>query len=385
MKNSRKKAILLRTNPDLLITMKNRILMLLLGCAALAPAAARAEYGGNAVGDMIEYRANYEDTFVFLARDYNLGFVELRAANPHVDPWLPGEGTKLVLPGRHLLPDAPRSGIVINLPEMRLYAFVNGDKAPLTYPIGIGREGLSTPLGTTEVVRKTEGPIWYPTERMRKEDPKLPEVVPPGPDNPMGAYAMYLGWPTYAIHGTNKPFGIGRRSSSGCIRMYPESIEALFNRIPVNTKVTVVNQPIKLAWIDNELYLEAHPEMEQAFEMEETGVITTHELSDADMARITKAAGKYEDKLRWPAIRTAIKERRGYPIAIARRPAYDRDTDMEQVQEKSAEQEKSSLKKDTKATPKKEAQKAKPSDSQKAQLVDAQSGAGPVRKISVNR
>lgn len=293
------------------------------------PVPANAEYDKPYIGDMITYRAEYEDTFVHLARDYKLGYVEMRAANPEVDPWIPGAGRKLILPARHILPDAPRKGIVINLPEMRLYAYVNGDEAPTTYPIGIGREGLDTPLGKTKIVRKVEGPTWRPTPRMRAEKPELPEVVEPGPENPMGTHALYLGWPQYAIHGTNRPFGIGRRISSGCIRLYPEDTIALYNMIPVGTQVTVVNQPLKLAWIDDELYLEAHPDIEQAIQMEETGeVLSFPKLTDKDMAEIIKAAGPYKDKLRWPAIRTAIRERRGYPIAIARRP-YNSDDAVE--------------------------------------------------------
>jgi len=256
---------------------------------------------------------------VHLARDYNLGFTEMRAANPYVDPWLPGNGTKLILPARHLLPDSDRQGIVINLPEMRLYAYVNGDEAPTTFPIGVGREGLNTPVGTTKVTRKKEGPTWTPTPRMRREDPELKPYYPPGPDNPLGTHALYLGWPTYAIHGTNKPFGIGRRISSGCIRMYPENITRLYEMIPVGTKVQVVDQPIKLAWIDDRLYLEAHPEMEQAIQMEEYGQVSSPKLSEEDLKRIIKVAGDYEDKLRWPAIRMAIKERHGYPVEVARR------------------------------------------------------------------
>ncbi|MGB0719175.1 MAG: L,D-transpeptidase family protein [Bdellovibrionales bacterium] len=285
--------------------------------------AAQAAYDRPYIGETIEYKAHDEDTFVHLARDYNLGFVEMRAANPTVDPWLPGEGTKVILPTRHILPDVKQDGIVINLPEMRLYVF-NGDAVPTTFPIGVGREGLTTPTGTTRIVRKQEGPTWRPTPRMLREDPSLKPAYPPGPDNPMGTHAMYLGWPQYAIHGTNKPFGIGRRVSSGCIRMYPENIKQLFDMISVGTKVTVVNQPIKLAWIDDRLYLEAHPELEQAIHMEEYGQVESPKLSEEDLKRITKAAGAFEDKLRWPAIRMAVKERKGYPVEIARRPgSYD--------------------------------------------------------------
>jgi len=279
-----------------------------------------AAYDKPYIGETVVYRAAYEDTFVHLARDYNLGFVEMRAANPAVDPWLPGEGTKLLLPMRHLLPNASREGVVINLPEMRLYAYVNGDAAPTTFPIGIGREGLNTPEGSTKIVRKKAGPTWRPTARMIKEDPTLKPVYPPGPDNPLGTHALYLGWPTYAIHGTNKPFGIGRRISSGCIRLYPENIEALFNMIPVGTKVQVVDQPIKLAWIDDRLYMEAHPELEHAIQMEEYGQIKAPKLSNDQLMMIKNIAGEYEKKLRWPAIRMAVKERKGYPIEIARRP-----------------------------------------------------------------
>lgn len=284
-----------------------------------APATALAAYDLPYIGEMETYRAKYEDTFVHVARDYNLGFVEMRAANPGVDPWIPGAGKKLILPTRHILPDAPREGVVINLADMRLYAFVNGDAAPDSYSIGIGREGLNTPQGGTTVARKVEGPIWRPTDRMRREDPKLKAVYGPGPDNPMGSHAMYLGWPQYAIHGTNKPFGIGRRSSSGCIRMYPEGILDLYDRIPVGTKVTVVNQPIKAAWIEDRLYIEAQPTVEQANAMEENGEVLEHKLTEDDMVRIIKVAGEYKDKIRWAAVRTAVRERAGYPVEIARR------------------------------------------------------------------
>ncbi len=281
-----------------------------------------AGYDKNYVGDMVEYDAKYEDTFVHLARDHNLGYVEIRAANPDVDPWLPGAGTDIILPKRHLFPDAPKEGIVINIPEMRLYAFVNGDLPPSTFPIGIGREGLATPLGQTKIVRKKDGPTWRPTARMRQEDPELPASVGPGPENPLGSHALYLGWPQYLIHGTNRPFGIGRRISSGCIRLYPEDISQLFGVIPTGTPVRVVDQPVKVAWIDDELFLEAHTQIDQAIEMEETGRISSPKLSDDDMDRIIKAAGVHSDRLRWPIIRKAIRERNGYPVAIARAPGY---------------------------------------------------------------
>ena len=293
--------------------------------AFVAAAPSYAEYDKAYVGEIVEYDADYEDTFVHLARDYNLGFTELRAANPYVDPWLPGAGTDLVLPTMHLLPDAPREGVVINLADMRLYAYLNGDAAPWHTPIGVGREGLDTPQGTTTVVRKKEGPTWTPTPRMRKEDPELKASYGPGPDNPMGTHAIYLGWPTYAFHGTNRPFGIGRRISSGCIRLYPEKIKEAFELVPVGTKVNVVNQPVKLAWIENKLYMEAHPTLEQSVAMEEKAQVPEKKLSNDEMKYLIKIAGVHQDRLRWPAIRKALKERNGYPVVIARRPSSEID------------------------------------------------------------
>ncbi len=297
---------------------------------------ARAAYEKNYIGDIEEYEAVYEDTLVHLARKHDLGFVEIRAANPTLDPWIPGEGAKVILPKRHLLPDVPHKGIVINLPEMRVYAYLNGDDAPYSYPIGIGREGLDTPTGKTSIVRKKEGPTWRPTKRMRDEDPELEAFVLPGPDNPLGTHALYFGWPTYAMHGTNRPFGIGRRVSSGCIRMYPEDITKFFEQVPVSTLVNVINQPIKVVWIGNELYLEAHPDLEQAIKMEEMGVVEQQKFTDEDMAFIMEKAGEYVELLNWPKIRITLRERKGYPVRIARyfeEEGENQETDKKEEQE----------------------------------------------------
>ncbi len=272
----------------------------------------------NYIGQMQSYYAEYEDTLVHIGRRFGLGFVEMRAANPHVDPWIPGSGAKITIPNMHLLPDqAPRDGIVINLAEMRIYYYKVKGEPPVTFPIGIGRDGLETPVGTTSVTRKKANPTWTPTERMRREDPKLPAFVPPGPDNPMGTHAMYLGFPLLAIHGTDKPYGIGRRVSSGCIRMFPEDIVKVFEMTPVNTKVTIVDQPIKAAWIDDKLYLEVHPTQEQATLMEREGAIPDYELSERDLSYILRVAGTQVEKLDWASIRKVVKERRGYPVVIA--------------------------------------------------------------------
>lgn len=294
------------------------------------------------VGNMQNYVTGEDDTFIKIARKNDLGFVGLRAANPYVDPWVPGKGTELILPSRHLLPDAPHEGIVINLPEMRLFSYIDPYKAPVTHPIGIGREGLATPTGKTKVVRKVDGPTWRPTPRMREEDPSLPAVVPPGPQNPMGTNALYLGWPTYAMHGTNKPYGIGRRVSSGCIRLYPEDIKAFYSQVPVGTDVTVVNQPVKAAWIDDKLYIEAHLTMDQADAMEEDGGMPSYDVSMDDLDVIIKTAGKYANDLDWREIREIIRRRAGYPVEVFEKPQSEKiaaqiDADKSAKAEKNAE------------------------------------------------
>lgn len=279
----------------------------------------KARFTDSYIGEMRTMTASYEDTLVHIGRDYGVGFVEMRAANPNLDPWIPGAGARVVIPTMNLLPDAPHEGVVINLPEMRMYIYRAKDKAPLTYPIGIGRDGLRTPVGVTHVLRKKDGPTWTPTDRMRKEDPTLPAFVPPGPDNPMGSHALYLGFENIAIHGTNKPYGIGRRVSSGCIRMFPEDITQVYDMLPVGTKVTVVDQPIKAAWIGDKLYLEVHPTQEQAAIMEREGAVPDYQLSERDLSSIMRVAGANVDTLDWAEIRKVVKQRRGYPVEIAKR------------------------------------------------------------------
>ena len=293
------------------------------------PAIAQA-YDKPYVGEVISYETKYEDTLIHIARDYGLGYVEMISANPGVDPWLPGAGVPLTLPARHLLPDAPHEGIVINLPEMRLYAFVNGKEAPDSYALGIGRDGLETPVGSTKIVRKTARPEWRPTARMRLENKELPEVVPAGPQNPLGTHALYLGWPQYAIHGTNRPFGIGRRVSSGCIRLYPESIKQLYKQITIDTPVHVVDQAVKAAWIDDTLYVEAHADMAQAGEVEEFGKAVTYLLEERDLKRVMAVAGEDSDKIDWDLFKRVITERKGYPVAVASRVVPESSDDIDE-------------------------------------------------------
>ncbi len=288
---------------------------LLIFLAFLGNGEASARYDRDYIGQPETHRAVYEDTFVKIARNNGLGYVEMRSANPLIDPWIPGEGTKIILPKRHLLPNAPRDGIIINLPEMRLYFFPkNGD--PVSYPIGIGRDGLATPEGTTKIVRKKDGPTWRPTQRMREEKPELPASVPPGPKNPLGTHALYLGWPQYLIHGTNKPYGIGRRVSSGCIRLYPENITKLFDMVPSGTPVHVVDQPVKAGWVGEEFYIEVHPIKEETDFLEDNMPLETTRLNEKEVAYILEKAGPIAEKLDWDVIRKAASERSGYPVMI---------------------------------------------------------------------
>src|SRR3984957_4765938 len=221
----------------------------------------------------------YEDTLYDLARKFSLGSEELIRVNPGVDPWLPGAGKQVIVPGRHILPPAPHEGIVVNLPEHRLYYYPKpkrgGPIEVITYPVSIGKMDWRTPLGLTHVIGKQKNPVWYPPESVRKEhaeagDP-LPPSVPSGPDTPLGLFAMRwaAGNGTYLIHGTNNPIAVGLAVTHGCIRMYPDDVEALFPLIPVGTPVRLINVPVKVAWVDGELLLEAHPPVDaqgQSFE-----------------------------------------------------------------------------------------------------------------------
>jgi L,D-transpeptidase ErfK/SrfK len=218
------------------------------------------------IGELQIIETRDEDTFVDIARTYNLGFDELVDANPEVDPWLPGEGTRVILPTRFVLPRAPQDGIVINLASKRLFYYPepdeNGARAVVTFPIGIGQSGTSTPVGATTVISKGQDPIWYVPASIRKEyaaeGNPLPAKVLPGPDNPLGSHVLILGMPSYLIHGTNRPAGVGMRVSHGCVRLFPENIEFLYEIAPVGVAVTIVNQPWLIAWDQQHLYLEVH-------------------------------------------------------------------------------------------------------------------------------
>ncbi|MGB5246344.1 MAG: L,D-transpeptidase family protein [Woeseia sp.] len=229
-----------------------------------------AEEQQSVVGELQLVLIEEGNTFSDLAREYGLGYDELVSANPGVDPWIPPPGTPVLLPTQYVLPAAERRGIVLNIAAKRLYYFpemaAGEAQTVLTYPIGIGRVGWETPLGSSKVIAKARDPHWYVPASVRKEhreagDP-LPSVVPPGPDNPLGRHVLKLDMPGYLIHGTNQPYGVGMRVSHGCVRLYPENIESLYELIELGEPVAIVNQPHLLGMRDGQLFFESHPVLE---------------------------------------------------------------------------------------------------------------------------
>ncbi len=269
------------------------------------------------VGKIQKYTIEEEDTLIDVSRHFELGYIELISANPSVDPWTPTPGQEITIPSFKLLPRATQKGIVVNLAQMRVYYFKN-KKEIITYPIGIGRDGMNTPQGKTYLTAKKANPVWIPTERMREEKKWLPKVIRAGNHNPLGRHALYLGWPTFLIHGSNKPWAIGRRVSSGCMRMYPENVKTLFDMVPINIPVTIVSQPILVAEIDNKLYLEANPSKRQGNDIEITGTHEKIDLSNELKEVIKKAAGDKANTIDWKIVNQVVRERQGYPIVISK-------------------------------------------------------------------
>jgi L,D-transpeptidase ErfK/SrfK len=226
--------------------------------------------GSDIVGYVQKTIVGKDDTLPDIARRFDVGYEEILTANPGVDPWLPGVGREVVVPTQFILPAAPHEGVVVNVAAMRIFYYPPHKKGEpqivYTHPIGIGKVGWKTPEGTTKIISRQKDPVWVVPKSVREEHAedgeKLPAQVPAGPDNPLGQYAFHLGWPSYLIHGTNKPYGVGMRSSHGCIRLYPEDIAVFFDLIPIGTKVTVVNQPYLFGWRDGTLYLQAYTVME---------------------------------------------------------------------------------------------------------------------------
>ncbi|MFZ0470728.1 MAG: L,D-transpeptidase family protein [Thiogranum sp.] len=270
------------------------------------------------IGAIRSVEARHEDTLLDIARRYDVGQDEIVIANPGVDRWLPQPGARVVVPSRYILPRADRKGLVLNVAEMRLYYFPLASPGQpgevQTYPVSVGRMDWTTPVGVTRVVAKTRNPDWHPPESIRLEaaargDP-LPDVIPSGPNNPLGNYALRMALPGYLIHSTNKPYGVGMRVTHGCVRMYPEDIEVLFPEVPVGTPVQIVNQPVKLGWLADTLFIEVHPPLE------EDQAITN--LKALAMDLVNREWERRPFVLDGAAFNRAVSEKHGIPVAIAR-------------------------------------------------------------------
>jgi L,D-transpeptidase ErfK/SrfK len=276
-----------------------------------------ADSSRDLIGVPQRVASNFDDTFIEIGRSYNLGYEELRSANPSVDPWLPGEGTEIILPTSFILPAGSRQGIVVNIAEYRIYYFfTQGDKRYVaTLPASIGRMDWATPLGVTGIVAKARRPTWYPPQSVRDEyaaeGRELASIVPPGPDNPLGEYALRLGLAGYLIHGTNKPAGVGMRVTHGCIRLYPEDIEWLYSQATLQTRVTIVNQPVKFGWRGDDLYIEVHPPLDEASDDGTGMTLITREY--------VKATGEQVAEVDWELIARAYQARSGLPVKVGSR------------------------------------------------------------------
>jgi L,D-transpeptidase ErfK/SrfK len=270
---------------------------------------------GNATAQITQ-----DETLLDVALRYTLGQTEIIKLNPKMDRWLVKKGQVVRLPNRRVLPDTPHSGITLNISEFRMYYYPPGQSGEvMSFAHGIGRQDWKTPLGKTSVIRKIKDPAWHPPESIRKEhaangDP-LPEIVPPGPHNPLGTRALYLNLPgEYRIHGTDvdKIYGIGMQITHGCVRMYPEDVETLYDVVALGTPVYIVKQPIKLGWLNNMLYVEAHPDLEG------------EEMSQNDryavaLKLIQKATKEEAPEFDQKALNQALKELDGEPVAIYER------------------------------------------------------------------
>ena len=276
----------------------------------------------SVVGDVGFDVTREDDTLIDVARRHHLGYEELILANPAVDHWLPPAGTTVTLPTRYILPPGPREGIVVNIAEFRLYYYPKPKKKDKqrvvhVYSISAGREDWQTPqTARTQVVAKVVNPAWYPPKTIRKEHADdgrpLPAIVPPGPDNPLGKLALKLGIKGgYFIHGSSKPFGIGMQVTHGCLRLYPDDMEALFKMVPVGTKVRVIDQPYKTGWKGGVLYLEVHTPA-----LQDSGEPTPAEKPFAEQAIKDALARRPNYDVDWDSIDMLLGKPQGMPIAV---------------------------------------------------------------------
>jgi L,D-transpeptidase ErfK/SrfK len=268
--------------------------------------------GEDVIGRLAVIRLEKGDTLPDIARHFSLGINAISAANPGVDVWVPEAGERILLPLSFILPDTPRKGIVINLATMRLFQYKEDGTSlsVTTYPVGVGTDERPTPTGKMHVARKAARPTWHVpasiAEDHRKKGDILPKAVPPGPENPLGEYALYLSKSGYLIHGTNKPASIGLTATNGCLRLYPENVKTLFDDTPVKTPVLIVNQPYLIGQRNGVLYLEAHAPAEESDALE----------SEKLYKKLRTVEKKSRRTLDWKKVKEAQAEARGIPVPI---------------------------------------------------------------------
>ena len=278
--------------------------------------------GSDIVGYVQRTTIGKEDTLPDVARRFDVGYEEIVTANPGVDPWLPGVGREVVVPTQFILPAAPHEGVVVNVAEMRIFYYPPHKKdepeTVYTHPIGIGKVGWKTPEGTTKIISRQKDPVWVVPKSVRDEHAEdgeqLPAQVPAGPDNPLGQYMFRLGWPSYLIHGTNKPYGVGMRSSHGCMRLYPEDIAVFYNLIPIGTKVTVVNQPYMFGWRDGTLYLQAYAVMED--DSRNWSKDRKRLLANLLNPRLRGTISAHDSEIDWQRVADLAHTPRAVPVAV---------------------------------------------------------------------
>ncbi len=257
-----------------------------------------------------------------IARHYDLGYDEIIAPNPGVSIWVPGAGTRLVIPTEFILPPQPWRGIVINIPQRRLYYFPRskgaGPATVVTFPIGIARAGWPTPLGKTSIIAKFKDPSWIVPKNIQQEhrlqgEANFPDYFPPGPNNPMGMLALETGFSQIYIHGTNRPWGVGMRVSHGCIHLYPEDAAFMFAHVPVGTPVTIINRPLLLGKRNKVLYLSAFKPMTEYPEDQDS-------LSDQSInavVRYKEPNVNHLPRIDWNRLQQVAKIHRIIPIPVS--------------------------------------------------------------------
>lgn len=269
--------------------------------------------GNDVIGQSAQIRAKKGMTFDQLAQRYDIGAQELMDANPRIKPYAIPVGAKITIPTEYILPpEQDRKGIVINLAEMRLYYFDKNNNTVMTFPVAVGRDGWNTPLGKTYVYRKEEAPVWNVPKSIRDEYFKKtglehPLRIEAGSDNPLGDYAIYLHMDGYLIHGTNSPASIGRRVSSGCIRMFNGDVSELFKYVKRGTPVNILYDPNKVGWRDGKLYLEVHSVSPAKNE---------NVSSDTVSEMISSALNGHSANIDWTAVKKVINAHNGIPTQI---------------------------------------------------------------------